>query len=769
MSSYNSQPVEGVFIPEPGNRDSTPSSLESAGTTAGESTERSSTESVATARSRSKKRINVVVQDQFNVLSGSFDIGGEFACSHCQGYRVQWSTWNATKAREHLMICRGTAGEIKSLVSGTSQASRKSKMSRMSMSTSNTGSLASESAADIHRASSSASRVLQSSYSGSKKILAKAIEVPWKRTTMNEKTADEILTAQVEASLARFEPPARICDPFVKNALATSSGSGILAHIPHPNTVFDRFVPKIDRAVHSHMIETLNRTPGNIGISFDGVTVLGKSHVLYTCSKGEQSMFVHLAQLGSDVHVPLAEIEDAAKQLMKAKKEIGGAICNAAIDNAAIGVADGVIKKYAELFPEEPPILRTRDPAHCIDLVAKDSAEVTCFANLLKVAKSIIKFLNTDRVGGIVAELVKNKRCIPVPHAALLSETRFYGAADMFEGVLKNKPVLDIIQSTEAFENYYSSRTSTQNIDDVLATLIPNLYRQLKVATSWFAVLKNANKMCSSESFPMSAYLPLVQATRNGLTKSLNNEGGQPFDVIFGTGSRNQLALFVRGRFNMDGVPPAGRKVGLLDTYQIWAHLVDPYARYLQPAVAIQGGVMPGESISFHIHQMIQFFSHGINCTSSIRQDMYQEFLQMRNQEGSYMYRYMDKAPETLNFDEQVGEQKKLTLSIVEAWVNIHHRHNGRLRFFAGFPPTSFYDRLAKPLLSIKATGSICVERAAKPLKNKVATKERNRLGTDKRDMLLRVGINMHLKTTTLKSVKASIGEIEDDYDLIYD
>ena len=337
----------------------------------------------------------------------------------------------------------------------------------------------------------------------------------------------------------------------------------------------------------------------------------------------------------------------------------------------------------------------------------------------------------------------------------------------MFEGVLKK--ALDMIQSTDAFEVYYASRTSTQNIDEVLATLNPNLYRQLKVAVNWFAVLKTANKMCSSESFPMSAYLPLIQATRNTITKALNNEGGQPFNSIFGDGSRSQLALFVRGRFKMDGVPPAGRKVGLLDTYQIWAHLVDPYSRYLQPAVAIQGGVMPGESISFHLHQMIRFFTHDIENASSIRQDMYQEFLQMRNQEGSYMYRYMEKAPESLNFDDQVQKQKKLTLSNVEDWVNAYHRHNGRLRFFAGFPPTAFYERLAKPPLSINSTGSICVERAAKPLKNKVATKERNRLGADKRNMLLRVGINMRLKTATLDDVKAAIGEIDDDYDLLYD
>jgi hypothetical protein len=40
----------------------------------------------------------------------------------------------------------------------------------------------------------------------------------------------------------------------------------------------------------------------------------------------------------------------------------------------------------------------------------------------------------------------------------------------------------------------------------------------------------------------------------------------------------------------MDGRPPLGRKVGLLDENQVWAFIADPYSRYLEPQIAIKGG-----------------------------------------------------------------------------------------------------------------------------------------------------------------------------------
>jgi hypothetical protein len=73
-----------------------------------------------------------------------------------------------------------------------------------------------------------------------------------------------------------------------------------------------------------------------------------------------------------------------------------------------------------------------------------------------------------------------------------------------------------------------------------------------------------------------------------------------------------------------------------------------------------------------------------------------------------------------------------------------------------GITKLSYFNCVAKPLLPMKTTGSISVERAAKPLKNKIADKTRNRNSKDKRTVLLRCGLNLRLKRQSLESVNAN-------------
>ena len=307
---------------------------------------------------------------------------------------------------------------------------------------------------------------------------------------------------------------------------------------------------------------------------------------------GELSTFVRISQLRTDVHVVDKEVTDAVDALARVREKIGGSICNAAVDNAASKVATLTVQAYAQKFPEEPPILMTRDPGHCIDLVAKDSAKVSCFSELLTTTKTLIRLLTRDRVRAICEEAMRTDRCVFCPVAVLLADTRFYGAADMFKSVLKNQPILNILADLPQFVEYRNTRKTQERekLDDTLLTLTPLYYRKLQLATNWFDVLKRGNKMTSSESCPMSAYLPIVQAIRNEVNVVLANEGGPSWNTVFGGGKRAELALFITQRFNMDGQDPPGMKVGLLDAYQVWAHMVDPFNRYLEPGLAIKGG-----------------------------------------------------------------------------------------------------------------------------------------------------------------------------------
>ena len=88
-------------------------------------------------------------------------------------------------------------------------------------------------------------------------------------------------------------------------------------------------------------------------------------------------------------------------------------------------------------------------------------------------------------------------------------------------------------------------------------------------------------------------------------------------------------------------------------------------------------------------------------------------------------------------------DQVKLTLQMVSDWIQKTGGHCSRLSFFSILPKSQFYTVLVEPLLSLRTTGSITVERIAKPMKHKVLEKHRNRLGIQKAEMLLRVGFNL--------------------------
>ena len=84
----------------------------------------------------------------------------------------------------------------------------------------------------------------------------------------------------------------------------------------------------------------------------------------------------------------------------------------------------------------------------------------------------------------------------------------------------------------------------------------------------------------------------------------------------------------------------------------------------------------------------------------------------------------------------------------------------GRFAFFDTFHANSeFYLKIAKPLLSMRAVGSIDVERRIKQMKGNIMTKKRNRLKDPKGVSYLRASENLNHIMHAKKLIGKNISE----------
>jgi len=92
-------------------------------------------------------------------------------------------------------------------------------------------------------------------------------------------------------------------------------------------------------------------------------------------------------------------------------------------------------------------------------------------------------------------------------------------------------------------------------------------------------------------------------------------------------------------------------------------------------------------------------------------------------------------------------------------WVSKTGGHDSSIAFYSQVAEkTGFVERLlVVPLLSMRATGFISVERAAKPLKNYVWSKSCNRNEMEKSETLLHVGLNIRLLHQANKVMKKTM------------
>ena len=229
---------------------------------------------------------------------------------------------------------------------------------------------------------------------------------------------------------------------------------------------------------------------------------------------------------------------------------------------------------------------------------------------------------------------------------------------------------------------------------------------------------------------------------------------GSSFNSVHGTNAAEFLTDFSSKRFIMDGENPEGAKVGLLDARSVWCFMVNPFKEKLKFNIEIKGGVAQARN------HMIKKLVNGdtetfaTNCRSIMLQ-----LNQYCTRQGVWKYVFeLDRFELSLD---NVGEQEELRLSHVSEWIKETGCLESRLSYIggAGMNRGQLYETILKPLLSMGTSGSVSVERIAKPMKNYILNKHRNKLGLMRAHMCLRVGLN-------LRFLAKARGELKSDLDL---
>ena len=176
-----------------------------------------------------------------------------------------------------------------------------------------------------------------------------------KVTMMSIGEMSRVYSAEVEAVLYRHEPLTCLLDPMVIAAL-TLRHPPMKSFIPQNcDTIYTSYVLPIDIATTSELVKYVGLLPGMVAVSFDGVTANRKSKVrrllissydfvhyslptfcqiLYTVSKGAISMIFKWSNLGSNVHVTDAEVDDAYRIWNQIKSAFDTKIASISVGNA---------------------------------------------------------------------------------------------------------------------------------------------------------------------------------------------------------------------------------------------------------------------------------------------------------------------------------------------------------------------------------------------------------------------------------------------------
>ena len=425
------------------------------------------------------------------------------------------------------------------------------------------------------------------------------------------------------------------------------------------------------------------------------------------------------------------------------------------VDNAARHVADRVGKKLEEKFPGMKVIV-TRDPAHCIDLLMKDLANTEVMQLVIKYARKVRDFVKIDRIDSIRRNAAHVEELVFYSRVFSAVDTRMNLLHDVVVSARKCRDFLILLPGNAEYQKFLGERNVRKQAE--LNELMDhfkdeNVWKIFDIVITFTLPFKEAHLACSRKDMPLGAYPLLVQGLRNDINKCLTVE----FDNRLGTGARAEVAGMIRERFNMNGIDPSGQKVGLLDEHHLMCFLCDPKSRAWREVFHLQ------TNKAALVRKMVEWYVPlGDDDSDEMRNRVIKDFEEFDTQANGWFESFANQLPEMPSLEELQKNNKSFGIKDVVNYVETTGAISGRLGWFECYAGSSdFYRFVAKPLLSMGTVGSMDCERRAKPLKNTILTKERNRLSDPTGVALLRGYENlrhiMHAKKVLGKRIADSL------------
>jgi hypothetical protein len=276
-------------------------------------------------------------------------------------------------------------------------------------------------------------------------------------------------------------------------------------------------------------------------------------------------------------------------------------------------------------------------------------------------------------------------------------------------------------------------------LDATLSLATPTLMARLDLIGKLLGVFKFGVHITSARGCPGSAYFPLVIAVQNDVFLIFANPS---FDLILGEGAADECRAILAPRWNLCGRRPQDtRKVGLIDKHHIHMFLADPYARWLNLFHDLDGKLGEGCGRAGAVQDMLRW----------AYPDEPDKILEITTQRTCMKLNFdafcAGSGPFASTFEYisvPMADNHVLTVADVSKWVQDSGGHEQRLSWYESNAKKSVLcTDAAKQLLSVCISGSMGVERAAKPLKNAVLVKDRNAQSVGVTEMALRAGLNL--------------------------